>query len=177
MNKIRYLLLGVMCLTALSVWAQWQWTDKDGRKVFSDRAPPTDIPEKNILKRPGQFAANHRAGPASAASAASDSAQGAAAPAPEMVASAARPSGVDKELADKKRKAQEAESARIKAEQERILKARVENCARAKQAKISLDSNRRISRFNEKGEPEVLDSAARAAEMVRVQSIIDADCR
>ncbi|MFX6884193.1 DUF4124 domain-containing protein, partial [Acinetobacter baumannii] len=33
--------------------AQWQWIDKDGRKVFSDRPPPQEIPEKNILKQPG----------------------------------------------------------------------------------------------------------------------------
>jgi hypothetical protein len=32
--------------------AQWQWIDKDGRKVYSDRSPPSDIQEKNILKRP-----------------------------------------------------------------------------------------------------------------------------
>ncbi len=175
MNNIRYVLAGVACLTALTAYGQWQWTDKDGRKVFSDRAPPTDVPEKNVLKRPGQFTAKPRLGPAAAASATSESAaQGATNP--EVAASAARPSGVDQELADKKRKAQEEQSAKIKAEQERILKAKVENCARAKQAKISLNSNRRVSRFDEKGAPVVLDSAARAAELARVQSIIDTDC-
>jgi len=40
---------GAFSLTAL---AQWQWIDKDGRKVYSDRSPPSDIPEKNILKAP-----------------------------------------------------------------------------------------------------------------------------
>jgi hypothetical protein len=38
---------------AFSAFAQWQWIDKDGRKVYSDRSPSSDIPEKNILKRPG----------------------------------------------------------------------------------------------------------------------------
>ncbi len=172
MNNIRYILAAIACLTALTAYGQWEWTDKDGRKAFSDRAPPTDVPEKNILKRPGQFTPKTKSGPASAPT---DSALQAAAPS-ELGASAARPSGVDQELADKKRKAQEEQSARIKAEQERILKAKIENCARAKQAKISLNSNRRISRFDEKGEPVVLDSAARAAELTRVQSIIDTDC-
>ena len=33
--------------------AQWQWIDKDNKKVFSDQAPPSEIPDKNILRRPG----------------------------------------------------------------------------------------------------------------------------
>jgi hypothetical protein len=37
---------------AVTALAQWQWIDKDGRKVYSDRSPPSDIPEKNILKMP-----------------------------------------------------------------------------------------------------------------------------
>ena len=37
---------------ALSALAQWQWIDKDGHKVFSDRSPPPEINEKDILKRP-----------------------------------------------------------------------------------------------------------------------------
>lgn len=175
MNKIRYFVAAMACLTAMSVFAQWEWTDKGGRKVFSDRAPPTDVPEKDILKRPDQSAVKPKVASASAAAEASDATQRPSV-AGEVPASGIRPSGVDQELAEKKKKAQEAVSAKIKAEQERILKARVENCARAKQAKTSLNSNRRVSRFDEKGEPVVLDSAARAAELTRVQSIIDADC-
>ena len=103
----------------------------------------------------------------------------AAAPAsaPQEAASAPKLSGVDKELAEKKKKAEEAEVAKRKTEEEKVVKAKVENCARAKQAKTSFDSGVRIARTNEKGEREVMDDAARSAEVKRIQSVIDADCR
>lgn len=150
--------------------AQWQWIDKDGRKVFSDRAPPGDISDKSILKRPGA-----RATPAGAT--AEPAAITAAAPAPQETASAPKLSGVDKELAEKKKKAEEAEVAKRKAEEEKILKAKIENCARAKQAKTSFSSGVRIARTNAQGEREVMDDAARTAEVKRIQAVIDADCR
>ncbi len=36
----------------LTAFAQWQWLDKDGRKVFSDRSPPTEIQEKKYFETP-----------------------------------------------------------------------------------------------------------------------------
>ena len=46
MKMHKLLLLAVACTWALGAAAQWQWIDKDGRKVFSDRprqpkSPPT----------------------------------------------------------------------------------------------------------------------------------------
>ena len=171
MKHIQNLLMAAICLISMAASAQWQWLDKDGRKVFSDRAPPSDVLEKNILKRPGGSVAVL---PNTAASTGSDAA---AAPSPQGGASAPKPSGVDKDLAEKKKKAEEAELAKRKAEEERILKARVENCARAKQGKATFDSGVRVSRTNEKGEREVMDEAARAAEAKRIQAIIDSDCK
>ena len=176
MNPIRNFLIGAACLLSLAASAQWQWTDKDGRKVFSDRAPPPDILEKNILKRPGNRGT--LPGPTEAASSASTSTPGLAeASAPQSSASAPKLSGVDKELAEKKKKAEEAELAKRKAEEERVLKAKIENCARAKQAKTSFDSGMRVARTNDKGEREIMDDTARAAEVKRIQAIMDADCR
>ncbi|HZY15413.1 MAG TPA: DUF4124 domain-containing protein, partial [Ramlibacter sp.] len=43
MNALRLILLVLACSVPLAAAAQWQWLDKDGRKVFSDRAPPPDI--------------------------------------------------------------------------------------------------------------------------------------
>jgi hypothetical protein len=101
----------------------------------------------------------------------------AAASAPQGSASAPKLSGVDKELAEKKKKAEEAEVAKRKAEEERVLKAKIENCARAKQAKTSFDSGIRISRTNDKGEREIMDDVSRAVEAKRIQTIIDSDCK
>jgi hypothetical protein len=57
------------------------------------------------------------------------------------------------------------------------MKARAENCARAKQARISYESGVRLARVNEKGEREMVDDAARATELKRIKAIIDADCK
>ena len=174
MNLIRNFLMGVACLMSMAASAQWQWTDKDGHKVFSDRAPPADVLEKNILKRPGG-----RNPSASTANASAVAVAGvvAAASAPQGTASAPKPSGVDKELAEKKKKAEEVDAAKRKAEEERIVKAKVENCARAKQARASFDSGVRVARTNEKGEREVMDDVARTTEVKRIQSIVDSDCK
>ena len=174
MNPIRNFLIGAACLLSMAASAQWQWMDKDGRKVYSDRAPPPDILEKNIMKRPGG-----RITPAAPADTPASGALPAlaTASAPAGSASAPKISGIDKELADKKKKAEEAELAKRKAEEERITKARVENCARAKQAKATFDSGVRVARMNDKGEREVMEDGARAAEVKRIQAIMDADCK
>jgi len=100
----------------------------------------------------------------------------AAASAPQNAASPLKSKGIDKDLIAKKKQADQAEEEKRKAEQEKILKAKIENCSRAKQAKASFDSGMRIGRTNEKGEREVLDDTMRAAEIKRIQTIIEADC-
>ena len=108
MKTHKLLLLAVACTWAVGAAAQWQWIDKDGRKVFSDRPPPQEIPEKSILKQPGGAApraASPVPAPAAADGAPSPAAEGAtaAAPAPKPAASAA---GVGKDKALEEKKAQ-----------------------------------------------------------------------
>jgi len=159
----------------LSASAQWQWIDKDGRKVFSDQPPPADLPEKNILKRAGSpprvaFAPAPGAAPSDPAPAPSTAARGTA-------TAPAKPTGVDKELEEKTRKAEEAEKAKRAAEEQKVAQAKAENCSRARQGKATLDSGIRVARLNDKGEREIIDDKARANEQQRMQSVIDADCR
>lgn len=150
--------------------AQWQWVDAQGKKVFSDQPPPLDVPEKNILRRPhgSRTAAAAPAAPAEAAPSAPSSAQG---------APAGKPTGVDKELEEKTRKAEEAEKAKRAAEEKKVAQAKADNCSRARQGKATMDSGMRVARVNDKGEREVMDDEARAAEQRRLQSIIDSDCK
>lgn len=157
-------LLIALSVLPLASQAQWSWIDKDGRKVFSDRAPSTSVPEKNILKRPGQAPTGSEPLPAVAADV------------PPAAASAPKSAGLDKELEAKKKKAEQAEQDKRKAEEARIQQAKGENCNRAKAAKAGLESGGRIARFNAKGEREIMDDATRKAEIARVQSIIDSDC-
>lgn len=161
-------LVGASC----AALAQWQWLDKDGRRVFSDRAPPPDVMEKNILKRPGGVVR-------SSAAKDTDASSGAAPPQESASASGISPppGGVDKDLEARKKQAADAEAAKRRAEEDRVVKARIENCARAKQAMATLDSGIRISRANAAGEREVLDDAGRAAERAQVQKTISSDCQ
>jgi len=174
MKFVHLLAIGWACALPLPAAAQWQWIDQGGKKVFSDQAPPTDVPERNILRRPGP-PASPRVNYAPAAGTPETEAPAAA---PETAASApARPSGVDKALEEKARQAEEAEKARQAAEAQKVAKAKSENCARARQGKATFDSGVRVARLNDKGEREILDDQARAAEQQRLQSIIDSDCR
>lgn len=157
---------------ALTALAQWQWIDKDGRKVFSDRAPSTDIPQKNILKQPAHSAAEQAASDTAAA------AQPPAASAPAGKASAPKLSGKDAELEAKKKQAEEQEAAKKKAEEETLAKARAENCERTKKSLATVQSGVRISTTtNAKGEREIMDDAARTVETKRLQGIIQSDCK
>jgi hypothetical protein len=171
MKLIQILLVSTLAGLCFSASAQWQWIDKDGRKVFSDRAPPADILDKNILKRPAGRT------PAAAAAPPVDSApESAASPAPAPQPSD-KPAGLDKELEAKKKKAEEDAVTKRKADDERITRTRIENCARAKQAKATYESNTPLARINATGQREIIDDAARSAELSRLQSIMASDCR
>jgi hypothetical protein len=180
MKLHKLVLLAVACTWALGAAAQWQWIDKDGRKVFSDRPPPQDIPEKSVLKQPS-FGAPRVVPAASAAAAAAPAATTAAAPAataaaaPASAASAA--SGKDKELEKRKADAEAAEAAKKKAEEDKNAKARAENCTRAKAAKAMLDSGTPLRQSNAQGERVFLDEAQRAAEGKRIDATIASDCK
>lgn len=179
MKRIRLFLALGLCLACAVGHAQWQWIDKDGRKVFSDRAPPPDIPARSILKQPGGSA---RATPAPAAAppaaAETPAAAASAAPAAEGQAlGTPRLSGVDKELAEKKKQAEAAAQAKAKADEERVLKAKADNCERARANKALMDSGVRVSHTKPNGEREILDDAGRAAELKRIQIVMETNCK
>jgi hypothetical protein len=173
MNIHKLVLLAFACTWSLGASAQWQWIDKDGRKVFSDRAPPLDIPDKSILKQPGgnpgARSAQRPAPPAGAPESA------AAASAPQLSASAAA-GGKDQELEERKAQAEAAEAAKKKAEEEKITKAKADNCTRARQAKSTLDSGRPMMHTNAQGERVYLDEATRASESKLIDRVIASDC-
>lgn len=156
--------LASVILLPLGAQAQWQWVDKDNKKVFSDQPPPPDIPDSSILHRP--------ASSRSAAPPVSDAAGGAApAAAPAPVAKT-----VDKTLEEKARKTEEAEKAKQAAEAEKAAKAKADNCARARQAKATMDSGIRLAQVNAQGERIVMDDDARAAEQQRLQGVMASEC-
>ena len=159
----RSLVLAVVAsLACTAAAAQWQWLDGSGRKVFSDTPPPPSIPEKNILKRAGPVNATPIAASPAAPSAAVP-------PAPQI-------SGRDEQLEAKKKQAEAQEQALEQAEADKFAKERQENCERAKRGKAALASGVRMATTNAKGEIEIMDAAARAAETQRVNDIIRSSC-
>ena len=138
----------------------WKWRDKDGRVQVSDRPPPVEVPDKDILQRP----------------------HGARAPAPAASDAASAPEGPrgDPSLEAKKNKQQAdqaaAEKARKDAETAKRNQARQETCQRARNQLSALESGQRVGRMNDKGEREILDDAGRAAEIARARSIAESSC-
>ncbi|MDP2015628.1 DUF4124 domain-containing protein [Hydrogenophaga sp.] len=159
------LLMGLLLAFSSAAMAQWQWVDGTGRKVFSDTPPPASIPDKSILKKPGMTVA-----PIVPAEPAPSTALAANAPAAPQIPAR------DAELEAKKKQAEQAEEAKKKAELDRVAKVRAESCERARKAKITMDSGVRLATTNAKGEREIMDDKAKAAESQRMDGIIRSDC-
>ena len=159
----RSILLAVATtLVCTGAAAQWHWVDGSGRKVFSATPPPSGIPEKDILKR---------AGPGGATPVLT-------APTAPSTTPVATPqiSGRDEQLEAKKKQAEAQEQAQRKAEADKLAKARQDNCERAKRSKVSLESGVRMATTGANGEREIMDDAARAAEVKRINEIIQSSC-
>ncbi len=169
MRRIRTLLVCSLWLIAATAQAQWQWLDKSGRKVYSDQPPPSDIPVKNILKQPGK---------AVVAPAAVNPAAPATTSAPATASGPATPQigDNDKELQARSKQAEAEAKAKVKAEAERLAKVRATNCEKARANQALMNSGVRVSITNAKGEREILDDAARAAEQKKIQTVISTNC-
>lgn len=143
--------------------AQWMWRDKEGRVTASDRPPPRDIADKDILQRPVPEARRvvMAAPAASAASAVQNTA----------------PTALDKEVQARKKAAEAEQAAKAKADEERNAARKAENCRNARSNLSTLESGVRIARTNDKGEREILEDAARNEEMRRAREVIASDCR
>lgn len=162
MRLSHLLVIASVLLLPLGASAQWQWIDKDNKKVFSDQPPPPEVPEDKILRRPA--APSRRAPPPAATTDAAP------------LAPAALPAG-DKALEEKKRQAEQAEKAKQAAEAEKLAKAKADNCSRAKEGKEMMDSGMRVASMNAAGERVIMDDDARAAEQKRLQGVIASDCK
>lgn len=158
---------------SLPALAQWQWIDSAGKTVFSDRAPPPEVPDKAIRKRPSAAGAADP-GPDASGPSIMPAASAASATSP---ASAQVIRRTDSALAAKAKQAEQADMAQRGAQEARLRQARADNCARAKSALAHLSSGQRVARSNDKGEREVLDDAARALEQRRLQSVVDTECK
>lgn len=186
MMKTRLLFLSQCVLLTISLGAatfahaQWGWTDKDGRRVFSDQAPPNSVPDKSIFKQPpGKGSATitpvkeETAVDKATAEAAKAASEAASAVAPKSAASSAADVAADK----KKKELEAAVAAKKKAELDKFAAAQATNCAEAKKSKASLSSGVRIGVTNDKGEREFMGDTERAARNKRVDEVIASECK
>ena len=157
---------GLLAITLVGpAHAQWTWRDHSGQINASDRPPPRDIADKDILSRP------------------QPARSGAVAPAPAAAASAVSPAepapvgALERAVEAKKQAAQQEQAAKARAEEQRLAVARAENCRRARSQQTALESGQRMARMNDKGEREVLDDKGRAEELQQARSVIGSDCR
>ena len=169
---------------SMSAMAQYVWLDASGRKVFSDQPPPVNVPAKRILQQPVKVAetlpntANQDNSdvdekPTNAGTEATPAKKAGSQPKSEPKPTA----GKDKGLEAAKKKIEDEDAAKKKAEQAVIDTAKAGNCVRAKQAKTTLDSGVRLSHTNAKGERGFMDDATRMVEAKRLEGIIAADCK
>lgn len=159
-------------LTSLPAAAQWKWRDASGQITASDRPPPKEVPEKDILSRPTTTPVRRFVPPP---------AEAASAPA---AAAAANPSGnapgrgsLEGEVDARRRAAEQEAVAKARAEEQKAAQQRAENCRRARSHLAALESGQRMARVNDKGEREVLDDKGRVEEMRAAREVITSDCR
>lgn len=156
--------LTLALLAPLAQAQQWMWRDKDGRVTASDRPPPRDIADKDILQRPVPET-RRVASIAPVASAASG------------VAPPAAPTALEREVQARKKAAEAEQAAKGKADEERNAARKAENCRNARSNLATLESGVRVARTNDKGEREFLEDASRTEEMRRAREVIASDCR
>ncbi len=155
-------LIVALLLSSPTAHAQWKWRDAQGRVTVSDVPPPREVPDKDILQRPG--ARNAAPTPVAVAGNAASSPASAAAP-------------VDKQLEARKRLAEQQQRDKAKAEEQRVASVRADNCGRARTQLATIESGQRMARINDKGEREVLDDKMREDETRRAREVIASECR
>ena len=184
LQSAKLVLLALGLVSAGTAFAQWQWLDQYGRKIYSDKPPPDSVPESKIL-----HGANGQPYVPAAKAAKAEQAQlvnsptygypAADAPktkasAPAAASKASSAAGAEKSAKDaaqeKKAKAEQAakEAEAKRQEQERMA----QNCAQLKNNLTTIDSGQRLASMDASGNRVVMDDAQRAAERKRTQDLM-----
>lgn len=169
-----------LLLSALAapVAAQWAWRDTNGRTVYSDQPPPATVRKDQILRQPGGGVIAAPA-PGAAPGAAPTTGSGAAAPAAAN-AKAAAPTGpktvAEREQEFRKRQHERADAEKKAADEQALAARKQDECNRARGYLRQLEDGVRIARTDAQGNREILDDAARNAEIGRARDLIKANC-
>lgn len=149
-------------LLSMPADAQWKWRDGRGQIHVSDIPPPRDVPDKDVLQRPDLVR--------------KPSAPQAASPPVAAASAVTKPAG-DPELEERKRKVEQEQAAKQKADEKKAQAVRAENCQRAREHLATIESGVRVMRVKPDGEREYLSDEQRASEAQRARTTIASDCR
>ena len=158
LNRLLPLLLAALAAHA-PAYAQYSWIDDHGTRVFSDRPPPPGTPPARILKAPRSSATDMQATPA----------------APEP-AKPAPPSLADRDAEFRKRAAQRDADERKAAEDAQRKADMAGQCAAARRTEAYLNSGRRLTDLDDKGERVVVTEEEKARRLAQARRVL-ADCR
>lgn len=164
---VRLLAAAALMFVAGLAQAQYVWIDAKGIKQFSDRSPPSSVPDKNILKAPGRPVLTIVPG---------DQAEQ---PAPVSVADAAKkalPTVAERNVEFNKRASDKAAADKKSAAEGQAKAAKAEQCAAARDYKMQLDSGVRIGTVTQGGERAFMSDAERAIANAKTNKVLAA-CR
>jgi hypothetical protein len=165
-NRARLLAAGALMALASLAQAQYMWIDEKGLKQLSDRPPPPSIPLKHILKAPH--------GVPTADSVVAEPAAAATATTADAARPKAPPTLADRNADYNKRVKEKAERDGKDREEAERKAALAENCARAREARQSLDSGARIASVDQNGERAFMGDEQRAIESQKVNKALAA---
>lgn len=181
---LRLSLLALSLTLALPAAAQvYQWRDAQGRINYSDTPPPSGAaktvkPASRPKAPAAEEAAADESGEAAPQSQAADGASGEAGKQAKEKADPSKPKTMAEKEAEFRQRKVAAAEAEAKAEKDRQRTAEVARyCDQARSQIAGLKNSRRVSRFNSEGQRELMDDAARTAEIERSQRYIDENCK
>jgi hypothetical protein len=140
--------VALLLATAAAHAEIYQWKDKNGKTIISDKPPTENVTEQKKIT--------------------SDSAtSNAASPKPTA----------DRELEFRKRQKESQESTEKAQKEQAVATEKQENCANARRYLATLESGERVALRDDKGERYFLDDAQRAQEMEKAKQAVQTNCK
>ncbi len=183
MNHTRFVPCGLaviaLIVASTASWAStWQWRDAQGRMVYSDRPPPTDVRPAQIVRAPSTA---ERGAPSTTSARASssptkDASEGEATAKVTASGAKAPKTWVEREREFREREAErEAQAAKAREDGEQAAAAK-RACEDAQREIRTLESGLRVVSVNARGEAETLDDAQRTQRLTKARADLGRLC-
>jgi hypothetical protein len=146
MKRIAITVAMLLAITAANAEI-YQWKDKNGKTVISDKPPTENVTEQRITN---------------------DGSTAGAAATPKTAA--------DREMEFRKRQKESQDNAEKTQKEQAANAEKEESCASARRYLTTLESGERVALRDEKGERYFLDDAQRAQEVAKANRAVQANC-